>query len=400
MCWHSASVISTKAAIYLFMSDVLIYHYINRRKLIFNFIIIHMQPINEVFEIMCSTFPDFKSNFEPNDLKVSKLSSWSNQILLVQISKPYFTNRFLIRYFGNVSKVVRQEVEKKMFSVICHMGYGLSNYKCTDKYRVEKYLESNQITGLMMRQPKIMLSYAQTLSEFHHNRELRIALAEYCPQKPFALEVLEQWGGLLIKEIPNWLLLCKNDKQRDILNEFKLLFTPEFDAYYRKVVGKCSAELVCSHNDIHAGNMILLPDSKVLLIDYEYMNFNPRAFDLATYASESTCNYACPLFPFFRTEEEARLSDAEIKSLCQEYLKDVYNALSMKAVPVEEYVSSELEKIFRETQLLIPIVNVFWAIWALLMVNWSVVDDDRFAFAQEKLHLYYRLREKADTFMD
>ena len=359
-----------------------------------------MQSINEVYEVMSSTFPDFKTTCEPTDLTISKLPGWSNKILLVQVSKPYFANKFLIRYFGNVSKVVRKEVERRMFSIICNMGYGLYNYRCTDTYRVEKYLESSQITCIMMKQPKMIVSFAQTLSEFHHNRELRIALAEYCSQKPFVITILEQWGGLLIKEIPNWLPLCKNDKQRDILNEFKLLFTTEFDTYYRKIVEKCSSELVCAHNDIHAGNMLLLPDSKVLLIDYEYMNLNPRAFDLATYASESTCNYAYPLFPFFRTEEEARLNDSEIRSLCQEYLKNVYSTLDMKAVTLEVYVANELEKIIKETQLLIPIVNVFWAIWGILMVNWSVVEDDRFAFAQEKLHLYYRLREKADTFMD
>jgi len=280
-----------------------------------------MQSTHEVYNILSNCFPTFSSTCQPADLSISKCQSWSNKLLLVQTSTQFQPNKILIRFFGNVSKVVEKEKERRMFSEISRLNFGISQYSCTEYYRIEKYLEpTTSLSGLLMKEPKIISYFAQSLCDLHYNEDLNKALAEYSPISAFANKALEKWGGCIIKEVPNWIQQCKTEQQREILNQYKGLLNPEFESYYKKTVSFCS-NLVCSHNDIHAGNLLLLDNAKVILIDFEYMNFNPRALDLGTYASEICCNYGYPVFPLFSHEEEYRLTDAEIEFLCSEYLK-------------------------------------------------------------------------------
>jgi thiamine kinase-like enzyme len=62
-----------------------------------------------------------------------------------------------------------------------------------------------------------------------------------------------------------------------------------------------TCELVFSHNDLLAGNVLIREgDNKVIFIDYEYSCYNYRAYDIANYFNESVIDYNVTETPFFK----------------------------------------------------------------------------------------------------
>ena len=82
-----------------------------------------------------------------------------------------------------------------------------------------------------------------------------------------------------------------------MLEEFERVFLFEgAQEYYRGIIPR-ESEIVLAHNDAQENNILtsLSDNTHIILIDFEYTQWNPRAFDLANYFNETMLDNAYPL---------------------------------------------------------------------------------------------------------
>ena len=96
-------------------------------------------------------------------------------------------------------------------------------------------------------------------------------------------DTLHLWFDLAygVANDPN--MFNSDPHKRAVLNELKI--DDEARRLLFDVMGRCDvvdSQTVYCHNDIHAGNFLLNKQTDNLtLIDYEYADYGPRAFDMA-----------------------------------------------------------------------------------------------------------------------
>ena len=127
---------------------------------------------------------------------------------------------------------------------------------------------------------------------------------------------------------------------------------------------QAGSRTVYCHNDIHAGNFLFDRKNDVLtLIDYEYADYGPRAFDMANMFCEFAgfeCDYT-------------RYPTAGLR-------REFYNAYSMEP---EEALALE-----SEVAAWTPVTHVFWALWAIIQSKFSSIDFDFVGFAAIRMRAF------------
>merc|ERR1711974_512888 len=88
---------------------------------------------------------------------------------------------------------------------------------------------------------------------------------------------------------------------------------PGFQQFFARLVER--EDVIFSHNDVQENNILkaLSNNEEVLLIDYEYANWNPLTYDLGNYLKEHVCDNAHPEGCGIAYYHENAPSDAQIK---------------------------------------------------------------------------------------
>jgi len=129
-----------------------------------------------------------------------------------------------------------------------------------------------------------------------------------------------------------------------------------FDVVRARCDDAKSVTVFC-HNDIHAGNFLFDRKNDVLtLIDYEYADYGPRAFDMA--------NMFCEFAGF-----ECDYSRYPTAGLRREFYK-AYASEPEEAQALETEVAAWT-----------PVAHAFWALWAIIQSKFSSIDFDFAGFA-------------------
>lgn len=84
-----------------------------------------------------------------------------------------------------------------------------------------------------------------------------------------------------------------------MLANFKKWISPEEVEFITKVTEPYEGELVFSHNDLLANNILIDASGKTVFIDYEYGCYNYPIFDIANYFNETQIDYDVLEPPFF-----------------------------------------------------------------------------------------------------
>lgn len=86
---------------------------------------------------------------------------------------------------------------------------------------------------------------------------------------------------------------CNHQLNVVALLESEILFDG-FEAYYSGLVQR--DDLVLSHNDVQENNILMssADNEKLVLIDFEYAGWNPRAYDIANFINECSVDLAHP----------------------------------------------------------------------------------------------------------
>jgi ethanolamine kinase len=130
--------------------------------------------------------------------------------------------------------------------------------------------------------------------------------------------------------------------------------------------------IVFCHNDLLGLNIIYDNSSERLcFIDYEYANFNHRAFDIANHF----CEYAgfeldYTLFPTL--DVQRRFAKA-------------YLTAAQRTTPS----SAAIDALLVEVAHFIPVSHLQWALWSFVQATVSTIDFDYLSYGFSRLKYYY-----------
>lgn len=109
--------------------------------------------------------------------------------------------------------------------------------------------------------------------------------------------VISEWGcnaKIKIKEIMNY--YKEDDQIIAILEDADKTFLFEgYDNFFRSLIPR-ESDKVLAHCDTQSNNILasLENNTNIMLIDYEYVGWQPRAFDLANYINEMLFDSSYP----------------------------------------------------------------------------------------------------------
>lgn len=141
-------------------------------------------------------------------------------------------------------------------------------------------------------------------------------------------------------------------------------------------------DIVFCHNDAVHDNLILSKDeSKVFIIDLEYADYNGRAFELANFFME---------FRGLNLNTERYPNELFIRKFINDYVTAIegINLRDKSSHPVP----NETE-LFAKIKVYSCIVNLLWALWALVMPSDPTIKSFNFkGYAIKRLADYYRTK--------
>jgi thiamine kinase-like enzyme len=78
--------------------------------------------------------------------------------------------------------------------------------------------------------------------------------------------------------------------------------------------------------------------TKIMLIDYEYCGWQPRAFDLANYLNEVAFDNTYPYNKGIALYPQNLMGEAEVRDFLTQYLRHEHTHLAASGVAVDDYV--------------------------------------------------------------
>jgi thiamine kinase-like enzyme len=316
---------------------------------------------------------------------------WSNKLLRIKINCdaiPEECKQLVIREFGDNTKVLNKAKEKAIFRELSRQGTSIHEYGSIGNYRVEKYINAANISQQSMLTEEGVQLFAEAICKYHHNKPLIDLLKSTDGQAPFCSKLLSSWLVVVKENLNNYAMKCTDKALCSMVNEFRCLQSDDVCTALMKALDVCkNGEAVCSHNDIHSGNLMVTGANEMVLIDFEYTALNYRAFDLALYHNEVAFNYAHPTSPFFTYSPSNVLPDQLLMLMCESYVRYAYEHYYTGLNNAADFLVKESAALYSEVRSLVSVALLYWALWGLLVTDWDNINECNLIFAAAKLSL-------------
>ena len=192
--------------------------------------------------------------------------------------------------------------------------FGPKMYGCDDKFRIEQYYDSETLNPAELDKRLIERQLAKRLSELHnvHLNDLT--------KSPAFLKILEERNFIhKAQEKAESDLFSTNEKKK--LKEMLTITTDDEINFLKELVPKDPKSITFSHNDLHAENVLVLKKNhKLMLIDYEYADYNYRGYDIGNVFNESMFDYHYPEEPYYAFDEKKYPNEEQLTDFIKYYL--------------------------------------------------------------------------------
>ena len=248
-------------------------------------------------------------------------------------------------------------MENVLFKTLSDQGIGPKLYYQCAEYRIEGFFLSRPITIFEMRNDIFLDAYAEKICDFNYNREAREKIKQFIPMEKLSADTwMKEWVVDVKKRIP-----IIKEKQKDhphvieIIEEFEnTYFFEGHEEYFESLLCR-DTEIVLAHNDAQENNILssLEDSTKIILIDFEYVGWAPRAMDLANYCNETMFENAYPLKNGIAAYLRNFIKDYEQEYLIRQYLTRYYHRHfegDKTKISCEDYVKQEEKALLNETR--------------------------------------------------
>lgn len=165
-----------------------------------------------------------------------------------------------------------------------------------------------------------------------------------------------------------------------------------------RIIQKYNPYLVLSHNDLHAGNIMIKTNdlSSITVIDYEYSFYNFLGFDISSLFLESCFDLGYKTYPFFK-----KITDFSQIFEKEEVFLGFLSFLSKFRLDSKEesVILLENQEYFR---FLLSISSVLWSLSAFSLVDYEKYIEnslckyefDYFQYACERIKVFYIYKDR------
>jgi len=360
-----------------------------------------MSSTSENIANLCISVIPSWNYLSPYSISFKPLSSMTNTVKAVFIndtsivSKGIEPSKVILRLYPNKpNRLVNRAKENAVFNYLADSGKGIKIYHCNPKYRIEEFFDGKKITVEELHNKNLMKQIAKALFKYNQDKGLFEIISQFDTKTAFSERLLYKWKSILIREFKTYECSLTTEQSRSTLQKLKYLTTSEFEDEYKTLLQELSeTELVASHCDIHAKNMLRSIDNKeVILIDYEYTTVNYRAMDIATLFIETAIDNECEEFPFFEYKKKLKWSQEELEFFVRSYLE--YDTKP------NNHLETKVSKLLREVRVAEPLVSALWAIWSLIIADWKNFDETKnwnLKYAELRFDMYQQSKNIATS---
>lgn len=345
----------------------------------------------EKYDVILSRIKEKVTSWAPvtlEQLNIKKMSGLSNACYRVHIEdealKQIVPTTLLYRKFE--CEIIDKKVESTIFKSMSDQGLGPLLHFQNTVYRIESFFEGRPLTIWELRNSTIMKLLAKKAFEFNFNQDAISKISEFKPMNKAKLGLdtaIDEWAQQVRERLPRiqgklkgktdegaiYILAIIDALQQDILYDGAEGFLKELAA------GPREGKIVLSHNDAQENNILasLRDAEEMILIDYEYGDWNPMAYDIANFFNEFTVDNAAPLGPFgsgIQYYESNFPSDPEMNILAKEYLKHYYFNVENKEGNDSQFQAWSTEKLpafMKDVKSCLMLNSFYWCVWSIMM---------------------------------
>lgn len=192
------------------------------------------------------------------------------------------------------------------------------------EYRIEGFMDARPLTIWEMRNPIFYSAFADAICKLHYNKELKARISDSilpCDKSNlFSDVIIDQWAPEIKELLPSFrgkLLQDNGIPHPELLRvidavDRHFLF-PGYQEFFRGLMNRDT--VVFAHCDAHEYNILAMrrDATKIMLIDYEYCGWQPRAFDLANYLNEVAFDNVYPYNKGIALYPQNLMGEAEVR---------------------------------------------------------------------------------------
>jgi len=304
-------------------------------------------PMEDVLDHCRTVFPQWRSlsndDFEWDEPK--GFSSFTMAIRCVaDVEPPAVLYR---RLEGKENAILDFATERDVFLLL---GDNETAARCLyydETCRIEEYYDGRTLTPKDLKDSDVLRGIASQLYRFHQLEP------DALPHDTFFELLHDRWGPLACSVLEGQRHLFP-PKEQTMCDDLKAILMPET----AQMVQRClpPSSLRFCHNDTYHGNVMMLSDGSIKLLDFEFSCLNHPAFDFSNLFAETVMEHGLSDAPYFSIADPS-YGEEDIEMLVGHYLDC--------GPLVGEDRQIELDRLVRETQDMIMLSDYMYAMAAI-----------------------------------
>eukprot|EP01125_Pyxidicula_operculata_P016229 TRINITY_DN555_c0_g1_i1.p1 TRINITY_DN555_c0_g1~~TRINITY_DN555_c0_g1_i1.p1 ORF type:complete len:376 (+),score=56.38 TRINITY_DN555_c0_g1_i1:41-1168(+) len=328
------------------------------------------------------------SEYPADNIKLSRITGGLTNVLTrASIDAEYAkTNNcpadVLIRNFGKETETFfNRDMEQKIFRTFSDSGLGPKLLGHFEGGRLEQFLFAHTLSQ------HEVCNYLPQIGE----KMATIHLVECSesiglPKEPIFFQNLEKWyEGAKKASFP------QGHKNHELLKQINIEGLHKELEICKKIALKVNSPVTFCHNDLLAANIMISNETGELhAIDFEYANYNFRAYDFADHFAEWVVDYTVPSYPKFKVDPAKYPTDKHLNEFFISYLR-AYNSGTKGT---SEYTDDELRQLNVEYEHFLLMPHFLWSLWGVIQASFSEIDFGYLEFSIARFNEYFDLKKK------
>jgi thiamine kinase-like enzyme len=249
---------------------------------------------------------------------------------------------------GKENAILDYATERDTFLLLGESGVAAHCYHYDESYRLEEFYVGRTLTADDVFDPEMQRGVADALFRLHQVRPVNL------PEESFFELLFHKWGAMAQSVVVEHRSDFPEDEQA-MCADLEQIYAPEtLDKVLRCLPDRPP---VFCHNDTYHGNVMLLENGTIELLDFEFSCLNHIAFDFANLFAETVMEHGFTEPPHFRIGQP-RFTDADLATLIGCYVDNM-------DLPTEAERAAVVASLVAETRLALLLPDYMYAMAAL-----------------------------------